>query len=194
MLGISPDGGTVGSDDLSKMIALAETLRSAAKSKGWKDVDSVLEDLGVDIDLKPDATAEVTMMVPLVVKVPIISKEFAGLNIDQENELLLQKAAKIIDGAFDKHKKASLGDLEMAHVARSNLIADVDESLEVPTGYLARYTSNDGRVLHLIPEDWITNTYQGALCLGSYSYDWTDESLRAEDRLCYKCMKMVSSK
>ena len=194
MLGIIPDGGTVGSEDLSKMIALAETLRAAAKSKGWKDIDSVLSDLGVDIDLKPDATAEVTMMVPLVVKVPIISKEFAGLNIDQENELLLQKAAKIIDGAFDSHKKASFGDLHLAHVSRSSLIEDVDESLEIPAGYIARYSSGEGRVLHLIPEDWSTHTYQGSLCSGSYSYYWTDESLRAENRLCSKCMKRASSK
>lgn len=194
MLGISPVGGTASSDDLSKMIELAETLRSAAKTKGWKDIDAVLADLGIDTNLKPDATAEVTMMVPVVVKVPIISKEFAGLNIDRENELLLQKAAKIIDGAFDNHKKASFGDLHLAHVSRSSLIEDVDESLEIPVGYIARYSSNEGRVLHLIPEDYTSPRYQPSVCYGSYSYNWIEESARGENRICTGCMKRASPK
>jgi hypothetical protein len=70
--------------------------------------------------------------------------------------------------------------------------------LDYPDGFIHFFTSNEGRVAHLIrdpnredTERWLSRGAHYALC-GASSFAGTQNSARSEDRVCKKCLERTS--
>jgi len=160
-------------------------------------VDKALAEMGVGKPADPiNVTVEV--MVPVTMVIEMDKGDFAGKTPEEEAQIVAAHLSKtgnlIVDSNITRPRRAprmTKGDLDVRDVSEWTPEPTQVGTTVVPSGYEPRFTSDQGRVSHLLTvfqaEEQRRGRYAAAAC-GASSYYWTSHSYRDEGRVCQKCM------
>lgn len=182
--------------DLKKNVTTVAQ-REAKKHNWCSVVDKALEEMGLGPKwVRGSIEVNVKLRVNCDVDENVYpndqSETRESLRLEIENSLKIPKTFSAAGLKFAKTAQSvtvanvSLGDVDFEpYLPTEERPVDTD----VPDGFQARFTSNDGRVRHYVPILRRGRLY--AMCLKS-SRDWSESSTRDEGRVCAECVRRAA--
>lgn len=181
--------------------ALKDKVREAAKKHSVRnhcgEYKSWLRQLGID-DAEEKVHVEIEFTVSGSSPQKAVQKfrvaDLAGKTAEEQHTWVAEKIAPKVDVAGTKVTlPVTIIDLNKVEKPVITLAGTI-----IPEGYIARYASNDARVLHVIQttEEILArsngNSRIYSAC-GESSYRWSEESARSEGRVCRNCSRHVAN-
>jgi hypothetical protein len=165
-----------------------------AKDYRWCDVvNQALREAGID---PQDRGSRVLLDLEIKVSVPadIRLTDLVGLSDEEQKarikEVIQPQVNVTTKDGGTRGAQVQEADFEVTDI---NLYVPPEPtrgaSVVAPPGYVARYTSDEGRVMHYLLENTRNDYYGGTALCGVYAYAWPDHSSRATGGTCIRCQE-----
>lgn len=178
---------------------VTEVAKRYAKEYRWCNVvDSALAEMGID-NKNSGIGITVSGTAPFTAHLKVEPEELRDKTEQEQLEYLQDKLRELgpirisMTNAWNSEntdvtpmRKAAELDTKQLEITEARNYSET--GVPAPAGWEAAYTSNDGRVMHFVPEGTVGGDYRyaSAMC-GSSSYAWSFTSLMSEERVCTRC-------
>jgi hypothetical protein len=197
-----------------------EVAKRYTKKHGWcAEVNKALREAGIEDDAKVKVEIKFTVSgsAEQTATQTFAASALAGKTAEEQNAWVAdQIAPKVVVAGVEVTLPVTVIDLTLVEEIKPVPAAGYKDGMDYPDGYVHFYTSNEGRVAHLVRKDsvldtdlavagsgpghavsvinaWLRQRRIRALCGTEPSYygQATASSVRAEGRVCQNCQSRV---
>ena len=171
-----------------------------AKEHNWCEVvDRALAEIGIEpTGLRAMVDVQVTVQMPISLD---SITDLVGKTPEEINTTIAEKMVQdgfVLVPAHQSHGIRYLSTHDRLNADRFK-VTDVNELTGsstingVPMGYVAVFTSDEGRVSHYVLQSGMESRYGSSALCGASVYRWREHSSRDEGRVCAKCRQRAQN-